>query len=120
MKIFSELKTIPQQNQNILSATLGNIIRLTDVKTGNQLQEYAGHVHKSYKLDACIASDDCHIVGGSEDGRVYHWNLLDGKMLRKSERVHSKSLSSIAYHPTSPVYITASYDGTSKCFQSQY
>lgn len=103
-----------------LTTTLASVIRFTDIRTGSQLQEYVGHAHGLYKLEASIATDDEHVVSGSEDGSIYHWDLLDGKLVKVTPRAHTKSLSSLAFHPTENIFITGSYDGTAKCFKAQY
>ena len=38
---------------------------------------YKGHKSSEYKLDACLTNDDAHVVSGSEDGKIYFWDLVE-------------------------------------------
>ena len=38
---------------------------------------YKGHVNTDYKLDSCLSHDDGHVISGSEDGRVFFWDLVE-------------------------------------------
>lgn len=104
----------------VVSATLGGVVHLTSLKTGQQLQTYEGHCNDSFKTQACVSSDDAHILCGSEDGSVYHWTLLGGAVTHRTLKVHERPISALAYHPSKPIYLTASYDGTAKCFETRY
>lgn len=85
------------------------------VKAPNVLSHgrYRGHRNAAYKLGCCITNTDSCVVGGSEDGMAFFWDLVDAKVLRKL-RVHDRAVSGIAYHPELPLMVTASFDGTAK------
>ncbi|CAM8884004.1 unnamed protein product [Rhodiola kirilowii] len=72
----------------ILASCLDSTLRLIDRTTGELLQEYKGHKCKSYKLDCCLTNTDAHITGGSEDGFIYFWDLVDAKVV-SSFRAHA-------------------------------
>lgn len=38
---------------------------------------------QSYKLDCCLTNTDAHVTGGSEDGFVYFWDLVDASVVSK-------------------------------------
>ena len=38
---------------------------------------YKGHKNKEYKIDNCLDCKDTHVLGGSEDGNVYIWDLVE-------------------------------------------
>lgn len=40
-------------------------------------------LHQSYKLDCCLTNTDAHVTGGSEDGFVYFWDLVDASVVSK-------------------------------------
>ncbi|KAL2928454.1 WD repeat domain-containing protein 83 [Bienertia sinuspersici] len=61
----------------LLASCLDSTLRLLDRSTGELLQEYKGHVCKSYKTDCCLTSSDAHVTGGSEDGYIFFWDLVD-------------------------------------------
>lgn len=44
-----------------------------------QLTPQDCHDHEqAYKMDSCLTNTDAHVVSGSEDGRVFFWDLVDG------------------------------------------
>ncbi len=107
------------EDQNTYLATcLGGVIRLVDIATGRVLKEYRGHEHNSFKTESCYESDHANIVSGSEDGSIVHWNLLSGEVAYRTSGAHKKAISAMAYHPTKPMFLTASYDGTVKCWDN--
>ncbi|KAL9252884.1 WD repeat domain-containing protein [Drosera capensis] len=67
----------------ILASCLDSTLRLLDRSSGELLQEYKGHVCKSYKLDCCLTNTDAHVAGGSEDGYVYFWDLVDASVVSR-------------------------------------
>jgi mitogen-activated protein kinase organizer 1 len=72
-----------------------------------------GHTHASYRLDCCFTPSDAYVVGASEDGRVYYWELVDGAVV-ESFAAHSDVVCSIAMHPEGTCLLTSSIDGTVK------
>jgi len=38
---------------------------------------------QSFKTDCCLTNSDAHVIGGSEDGLVFFWDLVDAKVLSK-------------------------------------
>ena len=38
---------------------------------------YTGHRNKDYKLDSVLSHTDGHVVSGSEDGRIFFWDLVE-------------------------------------------
>lgn len=106
-------------------------MRLVSLASGQVLQEYKGsHTHDSFKLESCISSDDCHVISCSEDGFIVDYNLVSGlvhsrtsstvenvrmnKSVQKSSiSAHlSTALSSLSYHPSLPLLLTSSYNGS--------
>mmetsp|Transcript_23410 Transcript_23410/g.23610 ORF Transcript_23410/g.23610 Transcript_23410/m.23610 type:complete len:310 (+) Transcript_23410:172-1101(+) len=97
----------------VLSATLGGTIRLTEISTGRLLQHYHGHRNDSYKIETCVTNDDARVIGTSEDGHVLMWDLVEASVLHNTV-AHTRSISSISYHPSLSCYVTASFDNTAK------
>ena len=86
---------------------------------GKVLSTYSGgHIHKNYKSESCFANDDQHILVPSEDGSIYHYNILNQTVIRKTHSTHKMAISSIAYHPKDLSFVTASYDGTAVYWKS--
>lgn len=44
--------------------------------------------NQSFKMDCCLTNSDAHVIGGSEDGYVYFWDLVDASVVSKF-RAHS-------------------------------
>lgn len=38
---------------------------------------------QSFKTDCCLTNSDAHVIGGSEDGLVFFWDLVDAKIVSK-------------------------------------
>ena len=45
------------------------------------LARYTGHSAKKYRIDCAFNRTDSTIISGSEDGKIYYWNLLDSKLI---------------------------------------
>ena len=43
---------------------------------------------QSFKMDCCLTNDDAFVVGGSEDGYVFFWELVDAPVVARF-RAHS-------------------------------
>ncbi|KAF2293154.1 hypothetical protein GH714_038156 [Hevea brasiliensis] len=80
----------------ILASCLDSTLRLMDRSTGELLQEYKGHTCKSYKLDCCLTNTDAHVTGGSEDGYIYFWDLVDATAV-SSFRAHASVSMELAF-----------------------
>jgi mitogen-activated protein kinase organizer 1 len=107
------------EDQNTYLATcLGGTLRLVDIHSGNILKEYKGHIHSSFKTEACFESDHQHLLAGSEDGSIVHWDLLSGGITYRTPGAHKKAVSSVAHHPNKPLFLTASYDGSVKIWDN--
>ena len=83
--------------------------------------------HETYKSEALFHSNNKHIIGGSEDGSIVLWNIITAKadlviptttssstFDYRDNKNQSKAISSLAMHPTKPMVISSSYDGTAK------
>ncbi|CAI9109119.1 OLC1v1008876C1 [Oldenlandia corymbosa var. corymbosa] len=101
----------------ILASCLDSGIRLLDRSSGEVLQEYRGHICKAFKMDCCLTNTDAHVTGGSEDGLIYFWDLVDASVV-SSFRAHSSVVTSVSYHPKDSCMITSSVDGTIKVWKT--
>jgi len=90
-----------------LVSTLDSIIRLIDKDTGELLQEFTGHKNEEYRIDSCLNHSDSHVYSGSEDGCVYCWDLVEGKVHSVLQHPLKKVVHSISAHPTSTALLTA-------------
>jgi mitogen-activated protein kinase organizer 1 len=95
----------------ILVSTTDNTLRLMDKSNGSLLNEFKGHQHTEYKLHSAFSNDDAYVLSGSEDSKIYIWDLLEGTQLATLE-AHKGSVTSIDYHPSEPSMISGSVDGS--------
>jgi mitogen-activated protein kinase organizer 1 len=68
--------SLSQDGNCILASTLDSTIRLFDKDNGSCLNEFTGHVNKNYKLTSCLTKSEEKVLGGSEDGKIYTWDLV--------------------------------------------
>ncbi|KAG4132654.1 hypothetical protein ERO13_D08G046300v2 [Gossypium hirsutum] len=109
--------SLSNDNNCILANCLDSTLRLLDRSTGELLQEYKGHACKSYKMDCCLTNSDAHVTGGSEDGSIFFWDLVDASVVSKF-RAHSSVVTSVSYHPKDNCMITSSVDGTVRVWKT--
>jgi hypothetical protein len=85
-----------------------------DKGNGQLLQSYSGHVNKDYRIRSTMGLNDSVVVSGSEDGALFVWDLLDGKILHRIEGVHAgKVPSAVAFNGTRKEWASAGGDGKS-------
>ncbi|KAE8734942.1 Detected protein of confused Function [Hibiscus syriacus] len=101
----------------ILASCLDSCIRILDRSTGELLQEYKGHACKSYKMDCFLTNSDAHVIGGSEDGSIFFWDLVDAFVVSKF-RAHPSVVTSVSYRPKENCMITSSVDGSVRVWKT--
>ncbi|XP_071798399.1 WD repeat domain-containing protein 83-like [Asterias amurensis] len=106
-----------KDGQCTLVSSLDNRIRLLDKDTGELLGEYAGHQNSRYRVDSCMNNDDSHVVSGSEDGKIYFWDLVEGSMVTTIEKAGKDNVHSLSFHPKEVCLLSAS-EGTIKLWRS--
>mmetsp|Transcript_34741 Transcript_34741/g.48164 ORF Transcript_34741/g.48164 Transcript_34741/m.48164 type:complete len:126 (-) Transcript_34741:43-420(-) len=101
----------------ILAACLEAVLRLLDCESGEELQHYTAHSNKkSFKLPATFTTSDAFVIGGSETGEVFIWDLVEGNLVSKLQ-AHSKVICSVDYHPIDTCMLTSSADGIAKLWK---
>lgn len=84
----------------VLANYLDGCIRLWDYKNSKALKVYSGHTNERYCLvSAFTLVPPPRIVCGSEDGRIFCWELNSRKVMQSFE-AHSTAVIGIASHPT--------------------
>jgi mitogen-activated protein kinase organizer 1 len=104
---------------NCLNEKNNGNLKLVEISTGKILNEYTGHQHNSLKIESKFENDYLNIISGSENGDIFHWNLLTSNIQYITNKAHSKGVSSIAYHPTKKMFLTSSYDGSVKVWNNE-
>ena len=70
-----------------------------DKGNGQLLQSYKGHINIAYRIRSCLGLADSVVVSGSEDGSLYAWDVLEGKVVEKIEGTHGgKVASAVAWN----------------------
>eukprot|EP00158_Paraphelidium_tribonemae_P009619 Partr_v1_DN28910_c0_g1_i2_m25422 putative wd repeat len=95
----------------VLVSTLDDKLRLLDSESGEILSEYGGHQNSKYRIENTFSHTDAHVISGSEDGCIYVWDLVDESVVA-TLRKHSRAVLTLAQHPTEPILISGSTDGT--------
>ena len=62
--------------------------------------------------DSLLTHDDAYVVSGSEDGKVFFWDLVDAEVV-KSFQVNESgaALTALAWHPQGEMLLTAKNKG---------
>eukprot|EP00005_Dracoamoeba_jomungandri_P004289 CAMPEP_0174259152 /NCGR_PEP_ID=MMETSP0439-20130205/8028_1 /TAXON_ID=0 /ORGANISM="Stereomyxa ramosa, Strain Chinc5" /LENGTH=234 /DNA_ID=CAMNT_0015342943 /DNA_START=112 /DNA_END=813 /DNA_ORIENTATION=- len=82
----------------VLVSCLDSHIRLIDKGEGDLLAEYTGHKNTEYPIASNLTNTDAYVVSGSEDHKIYFWDLVEGSIVH-SLSGHSKTVSAVAVHP---------------------
>lgn len=93
--------------QCILASCMDSSLRLIDKESGDVLAQFKGHINDNYRIESCLSSTDAQILSGSEDGSVYCWDLVEGKLLMKLEHKGHRVVHSLAFHPSEIAMLTA-------------
>lgn len=56
-----------------------------DKANGHHLQSFQGHINTNYRIRSTLAFADSTVISGSEDGRIYAWDVLSGDVLERLE-----------------------------------
>lgn len=97
----------------ILVSTLDSTIRLMDKGNGQMLQSYNGHTNADYRIRSCLGLADAVVVSGSEDGQIYAWDLLEGRVIETLGAHDGKVASAVAFNAVRKEWASAGVDGNS-------
>lgn len=94
----------------VLVSTLDSTIRLMDKGNGNLLQSYRGHTNTDYRIRSCLGLADAAVISGSEDGFIYAWDLLEGKVIERLKAHDGKVASAVAFNDVRKEWASAGVD----------
>lgn len=66
----------------------------------------------AYRTESCFSTDGAFALSGSEDGKVYAYDIVTGRM--DAFRMHAQPVRALAMHPEQPLLVTGSVDGSAK------
>lgn len=69
------------------------------------------HFSPRAPLNATYIAHPRHDFQGSEDGHVHVYDIVEAKVTRLLKH-HKRPVCSMSYHPSEPMLLTASYDGS--------
>jgi len=100
----------------ILACCSDSCIRLLSRQGGELLGEYKGHIHGMSKLEATFSPSEAYIIGCSEDGKIYYWDVVE-KRIETAFQAHDAGVTSLSIHPNVDFLVTGSTDSTIKIWQ---
>ncbi|KAL8968098.1 MAG: hypothetical protein Q9197_005059 [Variospora fuerteventurae] len=95
----------------VLVSTLDSTIRLMDKSNGQMLQSYKGHLNKDYRIRSCLGPGDSMVISGSEDGKIYAWDLFTGKVFETLSAHDAKVASAVTCNILRNEFASAGADG---------
>ena len=100
-------------------STLNNQIQVLDLINEIEVSKYIGHKNCQYLLDLKIlttSKDDILLLSGSEDNKVYVWNVEDGMDFQSfyvnQERSTDRILNCLSLSSSSNLLATSSFSNT--------
>lgn len=75
----------------------------------NFISRFDGAINEKYKIYATFSYDDCYVYGGSEDGNVLAWDILDSSP-KKKLKCFTERVSCVASHPYEDQIIISSFN----------
>ncbi|KAI4271332.1 MAG: hypothetical protein L6R35_006544 [Caloplaca aegaea] len=112
---YSDPITSVQQTSDgnaVLVSTLDSTIRLMDKSNGQMLQSYKGHLNKDYRIRSCLGPGDSMVISGSEDGKIYAWELFTGKVFETLSAHDAKVASAVTCNVLRNEFASAGVDGS--------
>ncbi|KAL8957760.1 MAG: hypothetical protein Q9193_005050 [Seirophora villosa] len=108
------ITSVQQTNDGnaVLVSTLDSVIRLIDKSNGQMLQSYKGHTNKNYRIRSCLGPGDSVVISGSEDGKIYAWELFTGNVLETLSAHNANVASAVACNVIRNEFASAGVDGS--------
>lgn len=95
----------------ILVGSLDSTMRLMDKSNGQLLNEFKkGHKHTEYKIESVLTNTDAYAITGSEDGKIYIYDVLEGNVVSTLD-AHKGAATTLNYHPQEAKMLSAGSDG---------
>ncbi|KAI4274177.1 MAG: hypothetical protein L6R38_006171 [Xanthoria sp. 2 TBL-2021] len=107
------ITSVQQTNDGnaVLVSTLDSVIRLMDKSNGQMLQSYKGHTNTDYRIRSCLGLADSIVISGSEEGKIYVWDFLEGKLVETLTAHDGKVASAVSCCSPRKEWASAGTDG---------
>ena len=107
----------------ILAWMLDSSIRMWDYVEGRCVKTYQGHENTNFSLGGAFATygdpEQAMVVSGSEDGRVFFWDVNSKSILQRLDRCHEGPVLAVdAFAPDRSV-VTCGLDRTVKVWRDE-
>ncbi|KAF2746047.1 WD40 repeat-like protein [Sporormia fimetaria CBS 119925] len=89
---------VTKKGTELLVSSLDSTVRLMDRSNGQLLKAYRheGFVNKELRVKSVLGLNDSVVVSGSDDGKVFVWDLLRGDVLHCFRHAEMKEISAKA------------------------
>ena len=75
------------------------------------VHRYEGHKNSEYVVRSGLTFDDALVVSGSEDDKIYIWDMVDNNIVQTLTG-HTGIVSGLTCHPEENILLSSSVDGT--------
>ncbi|KAH0559160.1 hypothetical protein GP486_004305 [Trichoglossum hirsutum] len=97
----------------VLAWTLDSCVRLWNYVEGRCVKTYQGHRNEKFSIGGTFGwqNDAAFVVSGSEDNRIYIWNVRSKEVLQRLEG-HEGAVLGVDAHPTENLLVSCGLDHT--------
>ncbi|KAJ1964375.1 Coatomer subunit beta' [Dipsacomyces acuminosporus] len=112
-----DLSINPKDTNTFASASLDKTIKVWSL--GSPVPNYTieGHKDGVNAVDYYHGNDKPYLVSGADDFQVKVWDYQNNSCVQTLEG-HTQNVIAVAYHPTLPIILTGSEDGTLRVWNS--
>ncbi|KAI6242163.1 hypothetical protein M3Y99_00256900 [Aphelenchoides fujianensis] len=91
---------LTDDGQCCLVSSMDGFVRLFDKMNGALLNDFNDHTNQEYRIESTMLKSGDQLASGSEDGHLYVYDVISGKVLSKLDHNPTKFVHSLAAHPT--------------------
>ncbi|KAI6232697.1 VID27 domain-containing protein [Aphelenchoides fujianensis] len=91
---------LTDDGQCCLVSSMDGFVRLFDKTNGALLNDFNDHANQEYRIESTMLKSGDQLASGSEDGHLYVYDVISGKVLSKLDHNPTKFVHSLAAHPT--------------------
>ncbi|KAJ1995076.1 Coatomer subunit beta' [Coemansia sp. RSA 1358] len=107
----------PKDTNTFASASLDKTIKVWNLGSPTPNYTIEGHTKGVNAVDYYHGSDKPYLVSGADDFQAKVWDYQNTSCVQTLEG-HSQNVVTVAYHPTLPIILTGSEDGTCRVWNS--
>ena len=107
-----------KDNKLIVAGDKSGLVKVFDVQTKSMLRQMKKHTAGVRSVE-WLASG-VHMISGSDDKRVFKWDLSTEEMVWSSKSYHSDYVRSVVAHPKeTDIFVSGGYDHTAYMWDSR-